>query len=349
MLKSLLLIVVFAALCNSLLGAAAYTWPNTQTDHLEGLLYEQVPKINGVDQPAMAFGIIGCSRGASDSGVPLEGRTNSAEWLRTAYHDMATADVAAGTGGIDASIGFEFADRAENRGRAFFASLAFFNNHVSIRSSMADLIALGTTMAVGSCSNGTVLLPYRAGRIDALAPGPSGVPQPHEDLASHTASFARQGFNASEMAALVACGHTLGGVHGSDFPEIVPVVKDPTSSTNRQDFDNTFAALIIIFTIRAMQFVSNITQSPLAFGLNETTNSDHRIFNVDGGGMISRMAASQAFFLDTCTSLLSRMIDTVPRNVTLTEPIQLVRVKPVELDIDVFVNGTMTIRGKIRV
>ena len=42
----------------------------------------------------------------------------------------------------------------------------------------------------------------------------------------HLSSFKRQGFNRDEMIGLVACGHTLGGIHGVDFPEIVDVVND---------------------------------------------------------------------------------------------------------------------------
>ncbi len=139
---------------------------------------------------------------------------------------MATANVLDGSGGIDASIAFE-TDRPENVGSGFGETLGTFIGSLSTRSSMADMFALAAIAAIGACSNGTVIVPLRAGRVDATGPGPSGVPQPQDDLASHTASFARQGFNATEMIALVACGHTIGGVHGVDFPEIVPVT-DPT-------------------------------------------------------------------------------------------------------------------------
>lgn len=133
---------------------------------------------------------------------------------------MATADVVAGTGGVDASIIYE-TERPENAGAAFNETKNSFFQLPNTRSSMADLFALAAVMAVGACSNGSIVIPYSAGRVDAVEAGPSGVPQPQEDLASHTANFARQGFNATEMIALVACGHTIGGVHGSDFPEIV--------------------------------------------------------------------------------------------------------------------------------
>ena len=135
---------------------------------------------------------------------------------------MATADVFKGTGGIDASIAFE-TNRPENVGKAFNGTIDVFTGLLTTRSSMADMIALAAVTAVGACSNGTMIIPLRAGRVDATGPGPSGVPQPQDSLVSHTASFARQGFSPSEMISLVACGHTIGGVHGVDFPDIVPI------------------------------------------------------------------------------------------------------------------------------
>ena len=84
---------------------------------------------------------------------------------------------------------------------------------------MADTIALGAVLAVAAC--GGPIIPYSIGRIDATVAGPPTVPEPQQDLASHIASFQRQGFNQTEMIALVACGHTLGGVREEDFPLIV--------------------------------------------------------------------------------------------------------------------------------
>lgn len=47
---------------------------------------------------------------------------------------------------------------------------------------------------------------FRGGRIDAAVPNAPGVPGPEQDLDSHIASFARQGFTQTEMIGLVACG-----------------------------------------------------------------------------------------------------------------------------------------------
>ncbi|KAI0095735.1 heme peroxidase [Hypoxylon sp. NC0597] len=330
------LFLVLAIVTNS--AATAYTWPDAQIDQLESILYQH----NGYRQYGLAFGVSPCNNMANT----LEtGRDDSAEWFRTAYHDMATADVGAGIGGIDASIGFE-TDRPENKGKAFNESVGFFTAFQSARSSMADVIALGALFSVGSCSNGEVIIPFRGGRRDALGPGPTGVPQPEEDLDTHTAAFARQGFNVTEMIGLVACGHTIGGVHGENFPEIVPVVDDMNNQASRQDFDESFDNFD---NSVAKQFVANTTQNPLAFGHNETTRSDFRIFNADGGDMIRRMADSQRFFWDTCTTLLERMLNTVPKDVQLTDIIQPIRIKPNNLFITVNANGTETISGEVRV
>jgi len=65
--------------------------------------------------------------------------------------------------------------------------------------------------------------------------------------------------------------------------------------------------------------------------------------------MISRMAASNEFFLSTCQSLLERMVNTVPRDVTLTEVITPIAIKPGQLYSQVNQDGTMTLSGYIRV
>lgn len=191
--------------------AAEYIWPSS-SDFLESQLYEQV----GTDITSIAQFVVPC--GITPLGT---GRNINAEWVRAVYHDVATADVVAGTGGVDASIGFEM-DRPENAGPvAFNETLQFLRGSLTAQSSMADLLVIGLITSVGSCSNGKVVVPFRSGRIDAAAAGPSGVPKPDETIESHTAAFKRMGLTQDEMIGLVACGHSMGGVHGKDFPEIV--------------------------------------------------------------------------------------------------------------------------------
>ncbi|KAL6697029.1 heme peroxidase [Trichoderma pleuroticola] len=313
---------------------ADYIWPNAQIDELERELYEQE---NPFDGPGSTVSFVdGCS-GPAERALGI-GRSFGAEWIRNAYHDMATADVSAGTGGLDASIVFEM-DRSENVGDAFQETLGIFQGSHNTRVSMADLFAIATVMAVGACSDGKVIVPFRGGRVDAVGPGPSGVPEPQQDLPTHTLSFAKQGFDTSEMIALVACGHSVGGVHDVDFPEIVPNpvpttdVRNPTRPTDG----------------KAKEFVANVSQNPLAFGQIETTRSDFRIFNADGGDMISQMASSNDFFPNTCSTMFERMINTVPRDVKLTDVIKPLGIKPRKLSVTVNDDETLSITGFIRV
>ncbi|KAK4079054.1 CAZyme family AA2 [Trichoderma harzianum] len=259
---------------------------------------------------------------------------------------MSTADTIAGTGGLDGSIIYEL-DRAENVGHAFMETRDSFSGLVTTRSSLADLYALGAVFAVGACSNGSMIIPLRAGRIDAREAGPSGVPEPQQDLATHTASFARQGFNATEMIELVACGHTIGGVHGIDFPEIVPFVpNDDPDDEHTSTFDTTTR----FFENKvATEFISNTTKNPLVSGANVTTRSDDRIFNSDGRVTMRKLAQSNDYFASRCSTLLERMLNTVPKEVVLTEPIDYYPVKPRAAQVDINADGTMTFSGVIRV
>ena len=74
---------------------------------------------------------------------------------------------------------------------------------------MADLVALATVAAVGSC--GGPKIPFRAGRLDATGSGPSGVPEPETDIKTTLKEFSGAGFSKTDSIALTACGHSMGG------------------------------------------------------------------------------------------------------------------------------------------
>lgn len=197
-----------ALMVSSVLG---YTWPDPVFDAMERLYLQQ--SLGGFDiNAAFSTAITPCKFGSSD-------RQTAAEWLRTAYHDMATHDVSDGSGGLDASLPFELS-RPENVGAGLNDTIGFIGGFMTARTSASDLIALAAALVVRHCSSGSVNLDLRVGRVDALEAGPPGVPEPQQTLQSHISLFARQGFNVTEMIGLVACGHTIGGVHGVDFPNI---------------------------------------------------------------------------------------------------------------------------------
>ncbi|KAF7342836.1 Peroxidase [Mycena sanguinolenta] len=294
-LKTLGVFLLLASRLNFIMGAVVFNWPDPFLDTLEDQLYR------------LGF--------SSASGFALncaarQDTTIAAQWLRLAYHDAATHNSTTGTGGLDASIAFEFT-RAQDVGEGMLASLGDFLGVQNQYVGMADTIAMGAINAVIGC--GGPVIPFRGGRIDATEAGPATVPEPQQDLDSHIASFQTQGFNETEMIALVACGHSLGGVRQVDFPLIV--TEDvPTGVQNfasNVGFDNTVVH----------EYLNSTTENVLVVGSNITTRSDLRIFSSDGNVTMQSLASPDTFN-EVCADLIGRMINTVPSTVTLTDPIE---------------------------
>ncbi|KAJ7290710.1 heme peroxidase [Mycena rebaudengoi] len=295
------------ALLASFATANAYLWPSPMLDELESLLFEILPGTTGIAsfiQPCDTF-----TFGSGGSGTGASGRTNAADWIRTAYHDMATHNIADGTGGMDASIRFEEEQtRGENTGDGFSNTLSVLAGSATRYVSVADALALGTVIAVEKC--GGPQIAFRGGRVDATEPNNPGV---------------AQGFTQDEMIGLVACGHTFGGVQHAPFPNIVPELNDPNSTLSVAHFDT---ANFHFDNNIATEYISGTTKNPLVVGFNDTTNSDKRIFGSDSNATILAFANSPEHFGSTCAGLFARMLDTVPNGVQLSEVITPMPVKP---------------------
>ncbi|KAJ7229483.1 heme peroxidase [Mycena rebaudengoi] len=303
-------------------SANAYVWPNPALEELEDMLYLPIPGTSGISGVASFVNPCDFFSGANPDG--LSGRSNAADWIRTAYHDMATHNIEDGTGGLDASIRFaEEQERPENVGDGFGNTVGVLRRFTTRYISTADLIALGAVIAVDNC--GGPLIPFRAGRLDATEPNLPGVPKPDQTLDSHIASFAKQGFTQDEMIGLVACGHTFGGVQHSLFPDIVPELHDPNSTASVAHFDTTH---LHFDNNVATEYISGTTQNPLVVGFNDTTNSDKRIFGSDGNVTMLSFSNSPELFASRCSELFARMLDTVPSGVQLSDVITPLPAKP---------------------
>ncbi|KAF8188810.1 heme peroxidase, partial [Mycena galopus ATCC 62051] len=314
----------------------AYIWPSPY-DTLEDFYTVS----SGFSSSGIVDEVTPCSQSPASGSFP--GRQNTAEWLRTAYHDVATYNSATGLGGLDGSITFE-TNRPENIGTAFNTTASFFGPLQTKRISFSDVLALGVILAIKNCAGPSI--PFRPGRIDATEAGPFGVPQPTESLQTHIAEFARQGFNATEMIALVACGHTVGGVHQVDFPQSVKGAITPDNLEGVVHFDDTFD---VYDNHIATQYINDSSVDQLLVGFNSSTNSDAAIFASDGNQTMLAFAQSNDAFLSRCGDLLERMLNTVPASVQLGDVIEPLTVKPYELSLFFNATGGLQLSGYIRV
>ncbi|KAJ6453703.1 putative L-ascorbate oxidase [Mycena sanguinolenta] len=326
-----------------LASVQAYLWPSPQLDALEAVRFDQAgfttlgTSLSKFITPCDIF-VFGTTAGGANSG-----RSDAADWIRTAYHDVATHNSRDGTGGLDASIRFpEEQARPENLGNGFANTVGIVFTEVNRYVSMADAIALGAVIAIENCGGPEIA--FRGGRIDAAEANAPGVPQPDQSLDSHIAAFSRQGFTQTEMIGLVACGHTFSGVQHDFFPNIVGELNISTDTENVAHFDSTF---VHFDNNIATEYISSMTQNPLVVGFNDTTNSDKRIFGSDGNHTMLSFANSLEHFTSTCADLYARMLNTVPHGVALTEVIQPLPVKPVNIKL-VLDGDTLQLWGVVR-
>lgn len=322
----------------SRIGKADPTWPSP-IDELEELMYQ----VQGYRSRQFGANVIPCTNGASGPG-----RVAAAEWVRTAFHDMATTSIDTKnnvrSGGVDGSIQYELG-YAENTGPAFNTTLIFMKDFLTSRSSLADLIALGMYFAVRSC--GGPAIPVTGGRVDASTGGSlSSVPVPQNTAFIFANQFSRMGFSVAEMIQAVACGHTLGSVHAAEFPQMVPVGSAPPNDevsmdSTMTDFDNRVVT----------EYVSGNTTNPLVVGpsIKATRNSDFKVFSYDQNVTVNGMT-DPAEFNSICQTIFQKMIETVPSSVTLSAPIQPYSVKPVNMQLTLNSGAsTLQLSGLIRV
>ena len=170
----------FANAADSVVG-----WPSPAYDEIEDLMVLN----SGYSARNFPFPLVPCTFTRSP------GHSIAGGFLRTAFHDIAAADVRAGMGGLDASIGFEMDTSIyiENTGVVFNNTMTYFSSYFNSRATMLDLIALGVYISVRACGGSAV--PLKAGRIDFTNAGPQAVPDPKNDTVKMTVEFVRMGIS----------------------------------------------------------------------------------------------------------------------------------------------------------
>ena len=205
-------------------------------------------------------------------------------------------------------------------------------------------------MAVGACGGPHVEM--KGGRVDATAAGASGVPEPETSLQDTLNDFSNAGFVTDDAITLTACGHTMGGVHHSTFPQAVPASADSSTNTDgRIAFDETVAAFDVGVVSDFVKGTGG-KGGPLVTTANKTVNSDFRIYTADKNSTMTRLSQSSSYFASQCSAIFARMLETVPQGVTLTaavDPTSSTNVRPYNIALNIDWKGDMTLTGNFRV
>lgn len=88
---------------------------------------------------------------------------------------------------------------------------------------------------------------------------------------------------------------------------------------------------------------------PLVTSFNVTSRSDLRLYESDGNATMIELSNQGVGFLDTCATLLQRMLETVPSGVVLSDFVTPLSVKPVNVTLDFDNSGSLILTGYIRV
>jgi hypothetical protein len=144
------------------------------------------------------------------------------------------------------------------------------------------------------------------------------------------------------MITLIACGHSIGGVHSIDHPEIV---SGQVSAENKASFDTTKG---VLDNAVVLEYLDNNTTNPLVTNKNDTLNSDKRIFAADDNKTMNKLADA-AYFKGQCEAVFERMLNLVPGDVTLSEPFEPADIRPYIGSYQITSDGSVEFSGRIRV
>ena len=214
---------------------------------------------------------------------------------------------------------------------------------------MSDMISLGVVMATSACGGGHVQL--LGGRKDATAAGPTGVPQPQQDLGTQLKLFSNANFNTDDTITLTGCGHTLGGVHHAQFPDIVPAsAVSSTNSDGRAPFDETVGGFDPGHLYDYIHG-TGLKGGPMVTTSNPVFQSDLRLFSNDTD-RTSALANNATYFQEQCVAVFARMINNVPEPPTFTpndvSPSTTTNLQPYGVYLTVDWQGNMILVGHLR-
>jgi hypothetical protein len=144
------------------------------------------------------------------------------------------------------------------------------------------------------------------------------------------------------MITLIACGHSIGSVHSVDHPEIV---SGEVTAENIAHFDTTSG---VMDNAVVLEYLDNSTSNPLIRNANDTLNSDKRIFAADDNKTMKKLADG-AYFKAQCEAAFEKMLNLVPGDVTLSEPMVPADIRPYIETYELSADGSIEFSGRLRI
>jgi hypothetical protein len=140
---------------------------------------------------------------------------------------------------------------------------------------------------------------------------------------------------------LIACGHSIGGVHSVDHPEMV---SGPVSAENKASFDTTKG---VMDNNVVLEYLDNSTANPSIVNTNNTLNLEKRIFAAYENATMRKLA-NKAYFKAQCEVAFEKMLDFVAGDVTLSEPLGPADIRPC-IESYQLKDGSVDFSGRLRV
>lgn len=127
-----------------------------------------------------------------------------------------------------------------------------------------------------------------------------------------------------------------------------PEAVTPNNTQGGIHFDSTIA---VFDPLVVTEYLNGTGQQggPLVTSFNETSRSDLRLYESDNNATMVKLAQQGEGFLDTCSTLFQRMVETVPSNVVLSDVTSPMDIKPVNATLDFDSAGRLIFTGYIRV
>jgi hypothetical protein len=133
------------------------------------------------------------------------------------------------------------------------------------------------------------------------------------------------------------------------FPTVVgPEAVSPDNLAGGIHLDSTVATFDPLVV---HEYLNGTGQAggPLVTSFNVSSRSDLRLYESDNNATMIALGNQGEGFLNTCVGLLKRMIETVPKAVTLSDVVAPMEVKPINASLDFDTHGNLIFSGYIRV